>query len=167
MSPTKRPEIAWSQKLPDSVLKNLSLQTVDFGDIYTLSIPSADRDTNTSAEQWARAILGDVPSVIENFVWHWLLRFPLHREKSPTTIAGWRIGGRGEDDWIRIENWSWLMRANILVLKRPGEVSLATVLEYRSPVSSIWWWVLSWLHRRGAPGLLWAGEQKLRKQSKP
>ncbi|KAL3951853.1 hypothetical protein ACCO45_013570 [Purpureocillium lilacinum] len=90
--------------------------------MYTLRTSPDD----SSAETWARAILGDVPNLAENLAWHWLLRFPLHHEKSAAHVAGWRIGGKA-DEWIRIENSSWLMDGNIVVVKKQQEVSLVTM----------------------------------------
>ncbi|KAJ6441197.1 transcriptional activator protein DAL81 [Purpureocillium lavendulum] len=154
--------ITGTTTLPDSVRRLASVSAVDYGDVYTLhAVPASG-----SAEDWARAMLGDVPSSLENFVWHGLLRFRLHHQQSPAHIAGWRIGDRA-DEWIRLENSSWLMDANIIVVKQQQQqqVSLATMVRYKSPVAAPWWWLLSFMHRRGAPKLLNEGGLKMHKNT--
>jgi len=44
-------------------------------------------------------------------------------------------------------------------------VSLVTMVRYKSRFAPAWWWLLSFLHRRGAPGLLREGALKMQKSA--
>lgn len=68
-------------------------------------------------------------------------------------MAGWQIGGRGED-WIRLEAASWFLTGNLLVQTAEGRVSLATFLRYDQCLGRGVWPPLSAIHRRMVPGLL-------------
>ncbi|MFE6697607.1 hypothetical protein [Streptomyces sp. NPDC057718] len=137
-----------------------SLSRIDYADVFTLSedvlpgnVPSGDVGTNATAEQWARALFGDVPSPTERLIWQGLLGLRLSRGRSPDTVAGWRITGRGED-WIRLEAASWFLTNNLVVRAAAGRVSLGTFLRYDRPPARAVWSPLSAVHRRLAPGLL-------------
>lgn len=133
-----------------SVLACGGLSRIDYADYFAIGPVDAAAAT---PEQWARAMFGDVPSFGERFIWRGLLQLRLRRGRSRSSIAGWRIGERG-DDWIRLEAGSWALGANLIVRARDSEVSLATLLRYdRQPGGAVWW-VLSAVHRRLAPGLL-------------
>jgi hypothetical protein len=114
-------------------------------------------DTNTDAvatpEQWARAMFGDVPGIGQQLIWRGLLQLRLSRGRSPATVAGWRIGGRGPD-WLRLEAASWFLTANLIVRTADGRVSLTTVLRYERLVGRLVWPRLSAVHRRLIPGVL-------------
>ena len=125
-----------------------SLPTIDYADRF-----SRGTDAEVSPERWARALFGDVPSAGELFIWQLLLGLRLSRGRSPETVAGWRVGARGED-WIRLEAPSWFLAANLLVQTAPGRVSLSTFVHYgRWPASAVWP-PLSGIHRRLVPGVL-------------
>ena len=100
-------------------------------------------------------MFGDVPSPSEVFIWRGLLGLRLNRARSPSTVAGWRIDGRG-DDWIRLEAISWFLRANLVAHRADGKVSLVTFLHYRRFLARVvWTWIpLSAVHRRLVPGVL-------------
>jgi hypothetical protein len=134
--------------IPASVLGLSSLPAIDYADQFTLST-----DTDATPEQWARAMFGNVPSVAEMLIWRVLLGFALIPGRSPNTVAGWRIGERG-DDWIRLDATSWFLTGNLLVRTTDGHVSLATFLHYERRVAHGVWPPLSAIHRRLAPGLL-------------
>ncbi|MFD5203672.1 hypothetical protein ACFWM7_26795 [Streptomyces sp. NPDC058375] len=127
-----------------------SLSRIDYADVFTLS---GDVGTNATAEQWARAMFGDVPSPTERLIWRGLLGLRLSRGRSPETVAGWRITGRGED-WIRLEAASWFLTNNLVVQAADGRVSLGTFLRYDRPPARAVWSPLSAVHRLLAPGLL-------------
>ena len=115
--------------------------------------PGWGADAAATPERWARAMFGDVPNAAELVIWRGLLGFRLDRRRSPATVAGWRIGGRGED-WIRLETASWFLTANLLVRTVDGQVSLTTFLYYDQPLGNVVWPPLSALHRRLVPGVL-------------
>ncbi|MET9767436.1 hypothetical protein [Streptomyces sp. NPDC006415] len=127
-----------------------SLSRIDYADVFTLS---ENVGTNPTAEQWARAMFGDVPGPTERLIWQGLLGLRLSRGRSPDTVAGWRITGRGEG-WIRLESASWFLTNNLVVQAAAGRVSLGTFLRYDRPPARAVWSPLSAVHRRLAPGLL-------------
>ena len=137
-----------THEVPGSIRALSSLPDPDYADLFTLSA-----DTEAAPEQWARAMFGDVPSVSELLIWRGLLGLHLARGRSPATVAGWQIGGRGED-WIRLEAASWFLTANLLVRAADGRVSLATFLRYDRCLGRGIWPPLSAIHRHMVPGLL-------------
>ncbi|MCP2358063.1 hypothetical protein HD597_005083 [Nonomuraea thailandensis] len=142
--------------IPEPVRALSSLPDIDYADRFTLST-----EVIATPEQWARAIFGDVPHAGELLIWCGLLGFRLSRKRSPATVAGWRIGGRGED-WVRLEAASWFLTGNLLVQTAGEQVSLATFLHYRRRVGRGVWPPLSAVHRRLVPGLLHDAEARLR-----
>ncbi|MEC4020441.1 DUF2867 domain-containing protein [Streptomyces sp. H27-D2] len=139
-----------THNIPESIRALSSLPHVDYADVFTLC---TDVDADTTPEQWARAMFGDVPSVAEQLIWRGLLGLRLSRGRSPDTVAGWQIAERGED-WIRLEAASWFLTGNLLVQATDGRVSLGTFLRYDRRLGHAVWPPLSAVHRRLAPGLL-------------
>ena len=137
-----------TQRIPASVRALSSLPAVDYADQFTLST-----DVKATPERWARAMFGDVPSPAERLIWRGLLGLRLSRERSPATVGGWQVGGRGED-WIRLEAASWFLAGNLVVQAAGGRVSLVTFLHYGRPVGHAVWPPLSAVHRRMVPGVL-------------
>lgn len=137
-----------AHEVPASVRALSSLPDPDYVDLFTLST-----DIQATPQQWARAMFGDVPGVAELLIWRGLLGLRLDRGRSPATMAGWRIAGRGEN-WIRLEAASWFLTANLLVQVADGRVSLGTFLHYDRCVGRAVWPPLSAIHRRVVPGLL-------------
>lgn len=134
--------------VPASVRALCSLPTVDYADRFTLRTAAT-----ATPEQWARAMFGDVPSVAELLIWRGVLGLRLSRGRSPDTVAGWQIDGRG-DDWIRLRAASWLLTANLLVQTADGRVSLGTFLRYERRLGHGVWLPSSAVHRRLVPGVL-------------
>lgn len=125
-----------------------SLPHIDYVDLF-----SVDTDTTATPERWARAMFGHVPSAGELFIWRGLLGLRLSRTRSPDTVGGWRIGGRGEN-WIRLEATSWWLSGDMVVLAADGQVSLATFLRYDRRLGQLLWPPLAAVHRRLVPGVL-------------
>lgn len=143
--------------LPGSVLARSALPRIDYADHFTLAT-----DVEATPEQWARAMFGDVPDLTELFIWRVLLGLRLNRRRSTATVAGWRIGGRGED-WIRLEAQSWFLSGNLVVQVTDGEeVGLATFLRYERRLGRLVWPPLSAVHRRLVPGLLRGAAAQIR-----
>ncbi|MGK5678124.1 hypothetical protein [Actinoplanes sp. URMC 104] len=128
-----------------------SLSTHDYTDRFTVR-----SDAHGTPEQFARAIFGDVPNAGELFIWRLLLRLRLSPGRSPGTIAGWRIGGRGPD-WIRMEAASDALSANLVVRAGGGTVSLSTFIRYDRTPARLLWPPLSAVHRVLAPRALRGG----------
>ena len=124
------------------------MHSVDYADHFTL-----DTDLIASPEQWARAIFGNAPNRAEILIWRVILGLRLARGRSPDTVAGWRIGGRG-DDWVRLETESRTMTANLVVETGGGEVALTTRLRYDRTPARLMWPPLSAVHRWLVPRVL-------------
>jgi hypothetical protein len=137
-----------TNNIPESVRALSSLPDIDYADRFTLAT-----DLGATPERWARAIFGDVPGVAELLIWRGLLGLRLSRGRSPATVAGWQISGRGRD-WIRLEAASWFLAGNFLIQTADGQVSLGTFLHYDWRPGYMWWLPLSAIHRRLIPGLL-------------
>jgi hypothetical protein len=126
-----------------------SLAAIDYADLFTV-----DTTAEATPEQWARAMFGHVPSAAQIFIWRWLLGLRLSRGgRSPETVAGWRIGGRG-DEWIRLEAASWFLSAGLTVETGGGQVGLRTTVHYDRPIGRVVWPPCSAVHRRLVPGVL-------------
>src|SRR5690349_18621299 len=91
-----------------------SLHRVDYADRF-----SVDVSTAATPEWWARAMFGDVPDFGERLAWRGCLGLRLAPGRSPSTVAGWRIDGRG-DDWVRLATASWFLSANLVVRVADG-----------------------------------------------
>jgi hypothetical protein len=144
-----------THNIPGSIRALSSLPDIDYADRFTLST-----DVGATPEQWARAMFGDVPSVAELMIWRGLLGLRLSRRRSAATVAGWQVGGCG-DDWIRLEAASWFLTGDILVQTVDGQVSVGTFLRYdRRPAHGVWA-ALSAIHRRLVPVLLRGAEARL------
>jgi hypothetical protein len=148
MTPSLVAGAVGTDNVPESVRALSSVPDVDYVDHFTLAT-----DTDATPEQWARAMFGDVPSIAEQLIWRGLLQLRLSPGRSPDTVAGWRIGGRGPD-WIRLEAASWFLTGNLLVTTGHGRVSMTTVLRYERSLGRRVWPPLSAFHRRLVPGVL-------------
>ena len=146
-----------SDQVPGSARVLSRVPTIDYADLFFLRT-----DVVATAEQWARAMFGDVPNAGQILIWRVLLGLRLRRGRSPETVAGWRIGERGSD-WIRLEAASWFLAAELLVQVAEGRVSLTTFVHYRRLAGHGVWPPLSAGHRRVVPGVLRAAEAKLRR----
>ena len=125
-----------------------SLSKIDYGDQFSISA-----NTSRTAEQWMRTIFGEVPNLRHKFIWQGLLGFTLDPSRSPDVIAGNRITGRGHD-WIRVENSSKLLSANIICKASMDEVSVITLVQYNHWFAKWWWPLLAVIHRKIVPKLL-------------
>lgn len=141
--------------VPESIRALSSLSRIDYADLFTL--PAAG---DATAEQWARAMFGDVPNAGEWLIWRGVLGLRLSNERSPMTVGGWRVTGLG-DDWIRLETDSWFLSANMIVLTGGEEVRWATLLRYDKDIGNVVWPPLSAVHRMLVPGVLRAASAKI------
>ncbi|MEU2351212.1 hypothetical protein [Modestobacter sp. NPDC049651] len=144
-----------TREVPGPVRALSSLDRIDYADRFTLATAAA-----ATPEQWARAMFGDVPSPAEQLIWRGVLGFRLARGRSPATVAGWRIGGHG-DDWIRLETASWALSADMLVQTARGQVTWTTCLRFDRPPGRAVWRPASAVHRRLVPGVLRAAASRL------
>jgi hypothetical protein len=133
-----------------------SLRRIDYADRFTADSTA----TAATPEQWARAMFGDVPNAGERLIWRGILGLRLLPGPSPSTVAGWRIDGRG-DDWIRLATASWYLSANLVVRVADGQVALATFLGYDRWLGAVVWPPLSAVHRFLAPGVLRKAAERL------
>ncbi|GGS77764.1 hypothetical protein GCM10010156_40690 [Planobispora rosea] len=154
--------VVGTRDVPDSVRALSSLPRIDYADRFTLLSTDAD----ASPERWARAMFGDVPSAGELLIWRGFLGLRLSPGRSPATVAGWRIDGRG-DDWIRLGAASWFLTADLLVQTAGGRVSLTTFLHYARFPGHVVWPPLAAVHRRLAPAVLRAAATRLAARPAP
>ncbi|MFJ6569297.1 hypothetical protein ACIQNU_17915 [Streptomyces sp. NPDC091292] len=143
-------------RIPGPLRTLSALPGLDYADHFALPT-----EATATPERWARALFGDIPSPAERFIWRGLLGLRLSGGRSPDTVAGWRIAGRGED-WIRLEATSWFLDCTLVVRSPRGQLSLGTFLHYRRPPGRAIWRPLSAVHRRLAPGLLRDAEARMR-----
>ncbi len=152
MTPSLVAGAVGTDNVPESARALSSVADADYVDHFSL-VTDAETDTDATPEQWARAMFGDVPGIGQQLIWRGLLQLRLSRGRSPATVAGWRIGGRGPD-WLRLEAASWFLTANLIVRTADGRVSLTTVLRYERRMGRLVWPRLSAVHRRLIPGVL-------------
>ncbi|AXB48642.1 hypothetical protein A4R43_19690 [Amycolatopsis albispora] len=138
---TRRWENAW-------LTATSPLPGAHYADSFSRSV-----DVTATAEQWARALFGDVPGPAETLIWRGFLGLRLSRGASPETVAGWRIVERGEHR-IRLEARSWFLTGNLVVEAKDGRLTLSTYLRYDRRLGRVVWPPLSAVHRYLAPGLL-------------
>jgi hypothetical protein len=151
--------IVGTSRVPESMRALSSLSRVDYVDQFTLSVA-----VDATPERWARALFGDVPSAGEWFIWRGVLGLRLSPERSPWTIGGWRVNGRGEN-WIRLETASWFLTGNLIVRTTADAVSWATFLRYDRGIGHVVWPPLSAIHRRLVPGVLRAASARIRSRA--
>lgn len=150
-----------TQTIPAAVRALSSLPDIDYADSFTLAtgpVPPA------TPERWARAMFGDVPSIGEWVIWRGVLGLRLSAGRSPGTVGGWRIGGRG-DDWIRLEAASWFLSCNLLVKTTRASVSLVTFLRYDRRLGQFVWPPLSAVHRGLVPAVLRDAAARVRRRA--
>ena len=141
-----------------SVYKEATMPTIssDYADRFDVAT-----DVRATPEQWARAMFGDVPDLGGRLIWQVLLGLRLSPGRSPETVAGWPVTGRGPD-WIRLATASWFLGANLVVRAGEGRVALATFVRFDRPPARAVWTPGSALHRVLVPGVLRAAAAKLR-----
>lgn len=161
------------ENLPDPIRPLISLGEIDYVDHFTLSTDTLSTnadptdthptDNDASAEQWARAMFGDVPSAAASLIWRGLLHLRLSHRPSPNTVAGWRVTAR-DNDWIRLEAASWFLTANLVISVFDHQLSLTTAIRYDRLYGRFLWPRLAPLHRRLSPGLLTNATAKIGSQ---
>jgi len=145
---TKKMSFGTPPGIPAFVTEASSLSRIDYGDQFHIHT-----SRSLSAEQWMREVFGDTPSFGQKFIWAGLLGLALHDGKSTSTIAGWQITGRGTN-WVRIENRSWFLAANLICRIAGNDLSVTTVLRYDHWFGRWWWPPLAVVHRSLVPRLL-------------
>ena len=150
MTPHKVTGIIGTKNMPTTMLGLSSLHGVDYADQFSITT-----GIDATPEQWARAIFGNVPSTSQVFIWRYLLglRISRDREASSTTVAGWKIGGEGQD-FLRLEANSWLLSGNLVVHRTDSQVSLVTLVQYETWIAWPWWCLLGLVHRKIVPVIL-------------
>ncbi|MFI6155989.1 hypothetical protein ACIBCA_25275 [Kitasatospora sp. NPDC051170] len=151
------PPVSRQREIPEEIRALMGPGQRGYADLFAL----ATDGTIATPEVWARAMLEQVAGIQGQFVWRVLLglrlrprpRPRLRRGASPQHIAGWRIAERREG-LIRVEAHGRMLTGNLVVRTDGDQVSLATVLRYRSPAGARIWKRLSAVHRRLTPDLL-------------
>ena len=139
------------QEVPETVRALTTLDEPDYVDLFTAEAPRA---TDSSAEEWARAVLEQAPVSRRNARRFWrLLGLRLGPPHSPDHVQGWTIAARG-DGWIRLETASWYLTAQAVCLVEDGRVSLSLSVRYDRAVAALVWAFVSGPHQRAVPVML-------------
>ena len=141
------PTIVQLRTMPSEMWPLIALDTHDYVDAFRMEV---SRASEASPEEWARAALQRT-GLGGRLLWHGLLRLRLDR--APGSIAGWKVGDRGER-WIRLEAASWFLSANVVVYVYDEKVAVATIVRYDNPIGAIVWAATAPVHRRAVPILL-------------
>lgn len=132
------------------VLAKSSLSRIDYVDHFAVA---HQLEPLTTPEQWARTMFGDRPDLTERLLWAGILRLHLDMAKSPETVAGWKITGRGHD-WIRASAASRNASAELIVQVTGTTLGLATLVRYDRRYAPAIWVPVSFVHRLLVPFLL-------------
>ncbi|MFG2332543.1 DUF2867 domain-containing protein [Streptomyces sp. NPDC048604] len=146
---TSNPTVRQLHDIPAEI-RTLAPVGSGYADLFTLTAPGASQST---PEQWARALFEEVAGLQGQFVWRVLLGLRLRRSPSSDVVAGWRVVER-RDGSIRLEARSWMLTGSLVVGVDGDRVSLATAVRYDRPVAARIWAPLAAVHRRLAPDLL-------------
>lgn len=144
------PTVVQQRNSPEAIRSLSTLESPDYVDLF---IATANRATDKTPEQWARATVEGVHPWARFVAWRVLCGLRLEPRPSPDYLAGWRIADRG-DGWIRMEASSWFMTAQIVFHVDEGHVSFATFVCYDKPMAALVWPAVSIIHRRAVPELL-------------
>jgi hypothetical protein len=138
------------RNIPEAIRSLSGMDGPDYIDVFTVTTNEAAAAT---PEQWCRTALEDVAGHGGQFIWRGVLGLRLKPRPPTERIAGWRIGGRGED-WIRLEASSWSLTAHLVTQLADGQLFAGTFIRYDHPIAPLIWGPLSAVHRRLMPGLL-------------
>jgi hypothetical protein len=138
------------REIPETIRALSDLDRVDYVDLFTATVPDA---TAHSPEEWARATVDGAPVAARFLIWQVVIGLRLESRPSPEHIAGWKIADRG-DTWIRMEARSWMVTAQAVFQLEEGRVNFSLFARYEHPAASIIGPAVTFVHRRGAPGLL-------------
>lgn len=143
------------EQVPEPVRSLHRLDRVDYVDLFVLYTAEA---TKWSAEQWARAVLeeGRAARRFAFVPWRVLLGLRLGPSRAPSYVHGWTIA-ESDDDRIRLEATSPLVRCNAVAHVADTHVSVALFVCYAHPFARLWWSLLSPVHRRAMPVILRQG----------
>jgi hypothetical protein len=139
--------VLWQRDAPEVIRSLDTLASPDYVDIFTATAPEA---TDTSLEQWVRAVLHRLPARMRRLVplaHRFLLGLRLEPRPSPDHLLGWTIAARGEN-WLRIEAASWFMTAHCVFHVDDGQASLATFVRYDRRLAALVWPPVSIIHRQ-------------------
>lgn len=139
-----------TENVPASVLDLSGLSRIDYVDHFTLVRPVGGDGT---PEQWARAMFGDTPDVIERLLWGGILRLTLSRGISRDTVAGWQVAERGET-WTRLAAASRSVSAELIVQADASHLGLVTLVRFDRRAGRLTWLPTAALHRKLVPALL-------------
>jgi hypothetical protein len=119
----------------------------DYEDAFTASTEHA---LSRLPEDWARYVLEGASAPMRWFLrvgWRFALGFPLTTTNS---VLGWPVVAESAE-WVALRQQSWLFGVALLMRISDGELTWATRVKYRSPVSRAAWSLVGLIHRRFAP----------------
>ena len=140
-------------EVPSEVLDLGTIADAAYIDAFEVAVAP---DGSATPEDWARAVFEGAPAPLRWLVrggWRVALGFRLGPARSPDYILGWKIVARGVD-WLRIEQHSSLMTAQLVFWNRDGKLVQATFVGYRRRLAGWIWPPVSVTHRRVVPFFL-------------
>ena len=137
-------------EVASSITGMSTLSRVDYVDHFAIGHAS---EREATPQEWARMMFGATPDLIERLLWSGVLGLRLREGRSPDTVAGWSVNGRGED-WIRIAATGSACAGELVVRATGTTLGLTTLMRYDRSRARLIWRPTSAVHRRLAPTLL-------------
>ncbi len=133
--------------LPPAARALSTLSHVDYEDAFLVETGSAQDRT---AEQWARAILGDAPLVMRGgLLWGWsALGLRVDPTRSDGHVLGWEVR-RSTPDFVLLAARSRVgMPAELLFERQQHTLLFATFVQQENPIARAVWAGIGPGHRR-------------------
>lgn len=119
-----------------------ALERVDYADCFTVAV-SATR----TPEEWLRLVVEAMPALfVAVRAAHRALGLRLAPADSPEHIIGWEVV-RSDPDTAVLGNAGWLGTPRIVGLTPPGQVVLATLIEFNGITGRALWAAAAPVHR--------------------
>ena len=151
---TSRPERMVRQiAVPPAARRRSTLPRVDYADAFLLETGAAQDRTG---EQWARAILDDLPAIARrNLRWGWFaLGLKLGGAGSDRSVLGWEVR-RSTADFALLGAGSRLgMPAELLFEPHQEALLFATFVQQENPLARAVWAPVGPYHRQVVPRIL-------------
>jgi hypothetical protein len=119
-----------------------ALDQVDYADCFTVAV-----STTRTSEEWLRLVVGAMPALfVAVRAAHRALGLRLAPADSPEHIIGWEVLRSDLDECV-LGNAGWLGAARIVGLTPPGQVVLATLIEFNGITGRALWTAAAPVHR--------------------
>ena len=134
------PVVVRQSGISDDLLALTTLTDVAYVDCHVLETPAA---TTRTAQQWARAIMEDVPAAVhERLITGWGgLRLDLEQD-APNTVCGWRIAVDSPKRVVLRANSELGFRGELVTEVLDRSVRFATFVTMSAPQGAQVWFPL-------------------------